>query len=132
MSDTFASGTIGIVADDVLDAGWENINHLDLAAWLDKHGAKPITLGDERFERSPMLRSIYDVAFGYQEGNVKKGNIAAGTAINDYLRLQFTYRGHLMWKMQAGMGDAAVAPPYPLRKPPKDKLDFFHSLRALP
>jgi uncharacterized protein with NAD-binding domain and iron-sulfur cluster len=131
MFDTFASATIGIVADDVLAAGWESINHLDLAAWLGKHGAKPITLGDERFDRSPMLRSIYDVAFGYQEGNVTKGNISAGTAINDYLRLQFTYRGHLMWKMQAGMGDAVIAPLYLLLKARKVKFKFFHSVEAI-
>lgn len=132
MFDTFASGAIGIVEDDVLTKGWESINSYDLADWLHKRGgALPITIGNERFERSPMLRSIYDVAFGYREGDVSKPDIAAGTALNDYLRLQFTYRGHLMWKMQAGMGDAVIAPLYLLLKRRGVQFKFFHAAQAL-
>ena len=51
------------------------------------HGAKPVTLGPNPAERSPVLRSVYDVAFGYPDGDIAKANVAAGTATNDLLRL---------------------------------------------
>src|SRR5260370_19703316 len=39
--------------------------------------------------------------------------------------------GHLMWKMQAGMGDAVIAPLYLLLKARKVKFEFFHSVEAI-
>jgi uncharacterized protein with NAD-binding domain and iron-sulfur cluster len=129
--DFFASAAIGIVDDEVLKNGWGTINDLDLCEWLCKHGAKQVTVGATPAERSPMLRSIYDVAFGYPDGDIEKANIAAGTAMNDYLRMQFTFRGHLMYKMQAGMGDAVIAPLYELLKKRGVKFKFFHAVEAI-
>src|SRR5258708_19959370 len=36
-----------------------------------------------------------------------------------------------MWKMQAGMGDAVIAPLYLLLKARKVKFEFFHSVAAI-
>ena len=44
------------------------------------HGASEVTLGRTPAERSPVLRAVYDVAFGYTEGDIAKANCAAGTA----------------------------------------------------
>jgi uncharacterized protein with NAD-binding domain and iron-sulfur cluster len=129
--DFFASSTIGIVDDEILKEGWETINDLDLCQWLQKHGAKEVTVGPTPGERSPLLRSIYDVAFGYPEGDIKKANVAAGTAMNDYLRMQFSYRGSLMYKMQAGMGDTVLTPLYQMLKDRGVQFKFFHAVTEL-
>ena len=108
--DTMAATLSGVVADGVLQHGWDAINDEEWAEWLRRHGAHEITLGRTPAERSPVLRSVYDVAFGYPGGDIDKANVAAGTATNDLLRLLFSYRGSLMYKMQAGMGDVVFAP----------------------
>jgi uncharacterized protein with NAD-binding domain and iron-sulfur cluster len=129
--DTFASATAGIVEEDVLTKGWESINDHDLCAWLKLHGAKEVTLGATPAERSPLLRSIYDVAFGYREGKIENADIAAGTAINDFLRLSFAYRGSPMYKMQAGMGDTVFTPFYEVLRKRGVKFEFFHAVTEL-
>jgi uncharacterized protein with NAD-binding domain and iron-sulfur cluster len=131
MFDTFVSAAKGIVEDEVLEKGWEQINGEDLCEWLEGHGAKQVTLGATPAERSPVLRSIYDVAFGYPNGNIEEANVAAGTAMNDFLRLLFTYRGSLMYKMQAGMGDTVFTPFYEVLARRGVKFKFFQAVTGL-
>ncbi|HEX3512367.1 MAG TPA: NAD(P)-binding protein [Solirubrobacteraceae bacterium] len=132
MFDTFASAASGIVEDGVLgEKGWEAINHLDLCEWLGQHGAKATTLGATPEERAPLLRAIYDLAFAYPEGDIAKANAAAGTAMNDFLRLAFTYRGSIMYKMQAGMGDTVLTPFFEVLLKRGVKFEFFHCVTGL-
>ncbi len=129
--DTIASTAAGIVDDGVLEHGFDAINDQEWSEWLRLHGAKQITLGRTPAERSPVLRSVYDVAFGYLEGDIAKANVAAGTATNDLLRLLFSYRGSLMYKMQAGMGDAVFAPLYEVLHARGVDFQFFHAVTRL-
>jgi uncharacterized protein with NAD-binding domain and iron-sulfur cluster len=129
--DTFACATAGIVEDGVLEKGWEAINEYDLCQWLTKHGAMQVTVGVTPAVRSPLLRAIYDVAFGYPEGVIEKANVAAGTAMSDLLRLAFTYRGSLMYKMQAGMGDTVFTPLYQVLRARGVKFKLFHAVTDL-
>ena len=129
--DTMASTVSGVVADGVLQHGWDAINDEEWSAWLRKHGAREITVGRTPAERSPVLRSVYDVAFGYPDGDIDAANVAAGTATNDLLRLLFSYRGSLMYKMQAGMGDVVFAPIYEVLKRRGVKFRFFHAVTKL-
>ncbi|HEV2924165.1 MAG TPA: NAD(P)-binding protein [Solirubrobacteraceae bacterium] len=129
--DMFASGVAGVVKDGVLERGWPAINQYELCEWLSRHGAKPVTVGPTPAQRCPLLRAIYDVAFGYPEGDVAKANVAAGTAVNDLLRLAFTYRGSVLYKMQAGMGDTVLTPFYEVLKKRNVKFEFFHAVTHL-
>ena len=129
--DTIASTAAGIVDDGVLEQGFDAINDQEWSEWLRRHGAKQVTLGETPAERSPVLRSVYDVAFGYPEGDIAKANVAAGTATNDLLRLLFSYRGSLMYKMQAGMGDAVFAPLYEVLRNRGVEFRFFHAVTRL-
>ncbi len=129
--DTFASATAGVVADGVLEHGWEAINDRDLCEWLTVHGAKQVTVGVTPEQRSPLLRSIYDVGFAYPGGVVNNANAAAGTAMNDLLRLAFSYRGSLFYKMKAGMGETVLTPLYELLKRRGVKFRFFHAVTDL-
>jgi uncharacterized protein with NAD-binding domain and iron-sulfur cluster len=131
MYDTFVSSAAGIVKDGVLENGWKAINGLELCQWLSSHGAKEVTVGATPALRCPLLRAIYDVAFGYPEGKIANANVAAGTAMNDLLRLCFTYRGSIMYKMQAGMGDTVFTPFYEVLKRRGVTFEFFHAVTKL-
>jgi uncharacterized protein with NAD-binding domain and iron-sulfur cluster len=131
MFDTIASSVAGVVKDGVLEHGFDAINDKEWSEWLRRHGAREVTLGRTPAERSPMLRSVYDVAFGYLDGDISKANVAAGAATNDLLRLLFSYRGSLMYKMQAGMGDTVFAPMYELLVRRGVKFEFFHAVTRL-
>ncbi len=129
--DTIATTVAGLVRDGVLEHGFDVINDEEWCDWLSRHGAHRVTLGDTPAERSPLLRSVYDVAFGYVGGDISKANVAAGTAINDLLRLVFSYRGSLMYKMQAGMGDAVFAPFYEVLRARGVRFRFFSAVTRL-
>jgi uncharacterized protein with NAD-binding domain and iron-sulfur cluster len=129
--DCFACATAGIIEDEVLEKGWEAINDKDLSEWLSDHGALEITVGKTPDERSPLLRSIYDLAFAYKEGKIAEADAAAGTAMNDFLRLAFSYRGSVMWKMQSGMGDTVMTPFYEVLHKRGVKFEFFHAVTDL-
>lgn len=112
--DAFVATSSGILADDVLEEGFEVIDGEEWTAWLGRHGASPLTVGDSPSTRAPILRSVYDVAFSFPDGDVSRANAAAGTATSDLLKLMFTYHGELAYKMTAGMGDVIFAPLYEL------------------
>jgi uncharacterized protein with NAD-binding domain and iron-sulfur cluster len=129
--DAGVSTLAGIVEDGVLEGGFDVINGQEWSAWLARHGAKEITIGRTPEERAPVLRSVYDVAFGYPGGSVAAADVAAGTATSDLLRLAFSYRGSIMYKMQAGMGDVVFTPLYEVLRARGVKFRFFHAVTAL-
>ncbi|HEX7611005.1 MAG TPA: FAD-dependent oxidoreductase [Solirubrobacteraceae bacterium] len=129
--DTFASALAGIVADGVLEHGWEVINDRDLCEWLVDHGAKQVTVGVTPAQRAPLLRAVYDLAFAYPGGDVAAANAAAGAAMSNLLRLLFTYRGSVLYKMRAGMGDTVVAPMFEVLCRRGVRFEFFHAATGI-
>ena len=129
--DLWTCGTVGAVEDGVLEHGFDAINGEDLADWIERHGAKPVTVGDSRTERSPVLRAIYDLAFAYVDGDINQPNAAAGTAVNDLLRLAISHSGHMLYKMQAGMGDVVFGPLYTALRKRGVQFKFFHAIQGL-
>jgi hypothetical protein len=128
MFDTAVSAFTGIVEDDVLGDGFDRVNDWELSCWLAHHGAKEVTVGKTPEERAPILRSIYDVAFGYPGGDISRADVAAGTALTDLIRLTFGYRGSVFYKMNAGMGDVVFAPFYEVLKRRGVRFEFFHQV----
>jgi uncharacterized protein with NAD-binding domain and iron-sulfur cluster len=129
--DTFASIIAGIVTDGVLERGWEAIDDRDLCEWLSAHGAKEVTVGATPAQRAPLLRAIYDVAFAYPGGDIAAASAAAGTATSNLLRLLFTYRGSVVYKMRAGMGDTVMAPLYEVLRRRGVRFEFFNTVTDL-
>ena len=82
----------------------------------------------ERALNSAFVRALYDLAFGYENGDIQRPAIAAGQALRGSLRFFFTYRGQLFWKMQAGMGDVVFAPLYEVLRRRGVRFEFFHRL----
>jgi uncharacterized protein with NAD-binding domain and iron-sulfur cluster len=116
----------GIIADDLEEDGFGKVNGEELTAWLARHGARPETL-----EHSPILRAFYQLCFAYGDGERAQPCLAAGKALQAMLRMCLGYRGALMWKMQAGMGDAIFAPMYEALRARGVRFEFFHEVADL-
>ncbi len=116
----------GIIADDVYRNGFGYLNQWDFREWLTSHGANVKYSVD-----SAPIRGFYDLVFGYENGDFNKPNLEAGVALLALLRIALCYRGGVMWKMQAGMGDVIFAPIYQLLKQRGVKFEYFHKIDAL-
>jgi uncharacterized protein with NAD-binding domain and iron-sulfur cluster len=115
----------GAFADGVMFHGLEALDQLELRQWLKKHGASDLTL-----ESAP-VRVGYDLAFSYEDGDPQKPNMAAGTAVRGIFRMMFTYKGAVLWKMQAGMGETVFTPIYEVLKQRGVNFRFFHRVDSL-
>ena len=103
--------------------GFDAIDDYECSQWLRLNGASEQSLS------SAMMRGMYDLAFSFEDGDVRRPSLAAGQAIRGALRMFFTYRGAMFWKMSAGMGDVVFAPYYEVLKRRGVKFEFFHRLR---
>ncbi|MEM7096384.1 MAG: acetoacetate decarboxylase family protein [Actinomycetota bacterium] len=112
---------VGIVEDNLLGDGFQAVNDEELRAWLHRHGAKEVTL-----ENSPLLRGLYDLTFAYEDGDTSKPNLAAGSAVEAMIRIVTQYKGHILYKMNAGMGDTVFAPMYETLVKRGVRFEFFH------
>jgi uncharacterized protein with NAD-binding domain and iron-sulfur cluster len=110
---------VGLLRDRVLfdDRGLDLINGYDYRAWLRQHGATRTSLD------SSFLTGIYDLVFAYRDGDRRRPSLAAGVAIRGALRMLFTYRGAMFWRIRSGMGDAIFAPLYKVLKEPRKEAD---------
>ena len=104
-------------------SGFDCLNAYDTREWLRLNGAS------ERSVNSDLMRGLYDLAMAYEDGDVRRPRMAAGLGLRACLRMFFTYRGAMMWKMQAGMGDVVFAPFYEVLKRRGVSFKFFHRLR---
>ncbi len=121
----------GLLMSGVLTHGFSIIDDIEYRQWLLKYGAS------ETVAYSAPVRAYYDLAFAYPQGNVgpnepsTAGNTGAGTALHSILLILFAYKGAVMWKMQAGMGDVVFAPFYEVLRKRGVKFHFFHKITAL-
>lgn len=119
--DTMSAIAVGVIEDELISKGFDSIDDEELRDWLARHGTNAFTLED-----SPVIRGWYDAAFAYAGGDVRKPNLAAGTAVHGLLRMVFTYHGAISWKMQAGMGDTIFTPLYEVLQKRGVTFEFFH------
>lgn len=114
----------GMLEDGLLDGDFEKVDDRDLSEWLRDHGS----LFDAK---DPLTRSLYDAAFAYLNGNPKTPRLGAGTGLYAALRLAFTFRGAIMWRMNAGMGDTIFTPLYQALKARGVTFEFFQKITNL-
>lgn len=103
--------------------GFDAINDYDWRDWLRRNGASEQSLD------SGFMRGIYDLSFAFEDGDVNRPRLAAGVALRGAMRMFFTYRGSLFWRMSAGMGDIVFAPLYQVLKQRGVRFEFFHRLQ---
>jgi uncharacterized protein with NAD-binding domain and iron-sulfur cluster len=114
----------GIISFNLINhpRGFDAINDYDCRAWLKLNGAS------ERAINSAFIRALYDLAFAYEDGDVRKPKMAAGEAVRGAVRSFFNYRGAFFWKMASGMGDVVFAPLYEVLRRRGVRFEFFHRL----
>ena len=105
--------------------GFDAINEYDFREWLKINGATSETLD------SPLLRAFYDLAFAYENGDYNLPRQGAGVGLRAGMRMLFSYRGSMVWKMNAGMGDVVFAPIYEVLKRRGVCFEFFHRLENI-
>jgi uncharacterized protein with NAD-binding domain and iron-sulfur cluster len=123
MIDTFVTVVIGMNADDVLGKGFLSIDDVDFSDWLATHGCF--------YPDSAIVKGLYDGLFAYENGDRATPRIAAGSALYTLLRLMLTYRGAVMYWMNAGMGETIFSPIYLALVSRGVKFNFFHKVRSL-
>ncbi|ANI41186.1 FAD-dependent oxidoreductase [Mycolicibacterium vaccae] len=117
----------GIVCDGLLTdpRGFRAINDEDFCAWIGRHGAHPAV------SDFPLVRGLYDIVFGYIDGDPERPALAAGVAVLLTGIALFQYKGAFFWKMTAGMGDIVIAPLYQVLHRRGVRFEFFHRVDAL-
>jgi uncharacterized protein with NAD-binding domain and iron-sulfur cluster len=116
----------GVFEDGVIRHGFDVINDIDFRDWLRKHG------GDEDLcVNSAPVRGFYDLIFAYEGGDFTKPNVEAGTLLRSMARIGLCYKGGIMFKMQAGMGDTVFTPLYQALLARGVKFKFFHKVEEL-
>ncbi|MGZ3455059.1 MAG: NAD(P)-binding protein [Polyangiales bacterium] len=115
------STVCGMIDDHLLFNGFDSLDKWDFKEWLSNNGANDTTI-----EKSGTIRGLYDLAFCFVHGDTNQPNFGAGTALRGTLRMLFTYKGSLMWRMEAGMGDIVATPFYECLKRRGVKFEFFH------
>ena len=115
----------GSIDSGLFRAGFDAIDSWEISAWLLHYGASHDAV------YSAVFRGCYDYVFGYPGGVTEDRGVGAGTAIRGLLRLAFTYKGALFYKMQAGMGDTIFGPYYQVLKSRGVKFRFFTAARSL-
>lgn len=124
MMDIVMATIVGFLRHGLLTdpRGLEAIDDYDVRDWLRANGAS------ERALSSPYIQGLYDLAMAYEDGDPARPGIAAGQGMRGGLRLFFTYRGALVWRMRAGMGDVVFAPLYLALKARGVRFAYFHRL----
>lgn len=115
---------VGLYRDRVFfsDKGLDAIDHIDYRAWLRKHGATLTAV------ESPLVKGIYDLVFAYRDGRHDKPSLSAAQALRGAMRMFFSYRGSMFWRMRSGMGDAVFAPLYRALLKEEVGFRFLHRL----
>jgi uncharacterized protein with NAD-binding domain and iron-sulfur cluster len=114
-----------IVFDGVLTGGFPAVDKYDVIELLQRYRALPQTIAS-----APVV-SGYDYTFAYEGGDRARPRISAASALEGFLRLLFTYKGALFFKMAAGAGDVIFAPIYKVLIERGVKFEFFHRVLEL-
>lgn len=121
----------GILHDVCLpgSTGVDGLDEQEFRSWLGGHQTSPKSL-----DSAPM-RVLYDLMFAYNDGDAGRvpglprlhnGNVAAGVALQFVFEAVVGYKGALLWRMNAGMGDTIFMPFYHVLKARKAKIKLFH------
>ncbi len=113
----------GIFDDDVIFNGFDQIDGQEWRAWMRSHDCESIAQGALTSE---LVKGIYNYIFAEFEPGV-----GAGTGTRALLRLLFTYKGSLFYKLNATLGEIIVAPLYQVLKSRGVKFAFFNRVKKL-
>lgn len=128
----FLYGNIrGFVAANALTKGLDGLDEYDYCEWLQSHVYPDFIDGKSLTASSPLARFVYDAQFSFVDGDIRKPRFAAGAALRTLIRMALSWKGAVIWKMQAGMGDVVFAPLYQYLKQRGVTFRFFHRLENI-
>ncbi len=114
----------GFVRDALwLPGGLARIDGEDYRAWLRRHGAS------ERTVASVLVNNFYQGVFTMGSG--ADGQLSAGVALNIQLRMFFTYKGSILYRFNAGMGEVIFAPAFEVLRRRGVEVRFFQRVLAV-
>lgn len=124
----FTYGNIrGLLEGDLLERGFDVVDDLNYRDWLN-----PYLIPDGGLTlNSPFVWSLYDGNFAFTNGDPEQPHLSAAVALYTAMRMTFGWRGSLLWKMQAGMGDTVFTPLYQVLQRAGVKFKFFHRAKQL-
>jgi uncharacterized protein with NAD-binding domain and iron-sulfur cluster len=105
---------------------FDSLDNEDFREWLIRHGAVK-----EVVETSSFIRVVYDTLYQFYDGDIDRPSYAAGTSIGVIGRLIATYKGHMMYQLQGGFGEAVVSPLYEAMLKKGVKFEFFSKVQEL-
>ena len=122
-----ASSVRGILADRLLTdpRAFAAINDEEYLDWIERHG------GPAQLREFSVVRALYELAFGYADGDTSRPSMSAGTAVLFGGKTLFDYKDSFVWKMRAGMGDIVFAPFYEALRRRGVDFEFFHRVDQL-
>ncbi len=123
-ADAVGTLLIGVLSDEVLEKGFDSINHLNFKDWVKKHGASHETL------ESCLVQSAYDSSFAFFK-RADNPDFEAGTVLRGATRMFLMYKGSVVYRFAAGCGDTVFAPLYEVLKKRGVKFEFFHEVTEL-
>jgi len=117
----------GIVRDVLLrgHTSFDVLDDQDFRDFLRDHGAS------RQARESAPVRAAYEIVFAYENGLDERPSYSAAVAVRFMLRWVLTYEGALIYRMQAGMGDAIFSPLYLALKNRGVDFKFFHRINQL-
>jgi uncharacterized protein with NAD-binding domain and iron-sulfur cluster len=123
-ADAVGTLLIGMLKDELLEKGFDKINHYNFKHWVRLHGASQETLD------SCLVQSAYDSSFAFFR-RADNPDFEAGTVLRGALRMFLMYKGSVVYRFAAGTGDSVFAPLYELLKRRGVKFRFFHEVEKL-
>jgi uncharacterized protein with NAD-binding domain and iron-sulfur cluster len=125
--DLFLGVTRGLLAHRIVTE--DDLDALDDWEWDEWLAAQGVRIESRE---STLVRGLsYALPFAYFRGSRDNPVFSAGVGLRLFLRSFFTYRGALMWKPNAGMGDVVFSPLFELLVKRGVDVHFFHQVDEL-
>jgi len=127
VADLMLASARGVISHGLLvdPRGFDAIDDWDFRDWLARHGAAATSVN------SAFVRGLYNLMFAYRGGDHRRPALSAAVGLRVCVRMFFTYRESLYYRMRAGMGDIVFTPLYLALRERGVKFEFFHRLERL-
>lgn len=121
----------GMLEDDVRGRGFRSLDDVDYRDWLGRFLVRDQVDGKLLTLDSPLAMFVYEGEYAFRDGDLGRPAIATGVALETLVRMFLEWRGAMLYKMNAGMGDVVFAPLYQVLEARGVRFRFFHRIEEL-
>lgn len=123
--DYFLTMLRGVIKDDVINKGFDQLDDENFSDWFARHGGSMLTIS------SPLSLNTPNLSYQYPDGDTTRPPAMAAGAYLHWTLREFAYLGSFGWLFAAGTGDTVVAPLYLVLKKLGVKFELFHKVREI-